>query len=115
MLEGISREKKKGAEWREKDRPERDGTDGGKKDVYYAGRDEGEKKKGSSSGVKWPTGGTLPRGAKPCRRRRQGGKEKAGKRAKSVHVLYAYFFLFFLCIFTNTKRDDFFVYIFMYT
>ena len=38
--------KGRGAEWREKDRPERDGTDGGKKDVYYAGRDEGRKRKG---------------------------------------------------------------------
>lgn len=46
MREGIRREKKKGAEWREKVRPERDGTDGGKKDVYYAGRDEGRKRKG---------------------------------------------------------------------
>lgn len=59
-------------------------------------------------------GGTLPRG-EPCRLRRQGGKEKAGERAKSVYVLYAYFFLFFLYIFTNTKSDGSFVHIFMYT
>ena len=75
----------------------------------------GRKRKGRLWGRNGFSGGTLPRGAKPCRRRRQGGKEKAGKRAKSVYVLYAYLFLFFLCIFTNTKRDNFFVYIFMYT
>ena len=48
-------------------------------------------------------GGTLPRGAKPCRRRRQGGKEKAGERAKSVYILYAYFFLFF-CASLQTQK-----------
>ena len=47
-------------------------------------------------------GGTLPRG-EPCRRRRQGGKEKAGERAKSVYVLYAYFFLFF-CASLQTQK-----------
>lgn len=45
----------------------------------------------------------MPRGAKPCRRRRQGGKEKAGERAKSVYVLYAYFFLFF-CASLQTQK-----------
>lgn len=59
------------------------------KDVYYAGRDEGRKRKGRLWGLDDFPGGTLPRGAKPCRLRRQGGKEKAGKRAKSVYVLYA--------------------------
>lgn len=59
-------------------------------------------------------GGTLPRG-EPCRRRRQGGKEKAGERAKSVYVLYTYFFLFF-CVSLQTQKIDYsFVYIFMYT
>lgn len=45
----------------------------------------------------------MPRGAKPCRRRRQGGKEKAGEMAKSVYVLYAYFFLFF-CASLQTQK-----------
>lgn len=45
----------------------------------------------------------MPRGAKPCRRRRQGGKEKAGERAKSVYILYAYFFIFF-CASLQTQK-----------
>lgn len=44
-----------------------------------------------------------------------GAGKKGGKRAKSVYILYAYFFLFFLCIFTNTRKDGSFVHIFMYT
>ena len=59
-----------------------------------------------------PGGGAVSR-MELCRRR-QGGKENAGERAKSVYILYAYFFLFFLCIFTNTKMDGSFVHIFMY-
>lgn len=58
--------------------------------------------------------GTLPRG-EPCRRRRQGGKEKAGK-GRKVYMFYMLIFSsFFLCIFTNTKRDYSFVHVFMYT
>lgn len=84
------------------------------KDMYTTREEIREKKKWAPQGRGGFPGGTLPRG-EPCRRRRQGGKEKAGERAKSMYILYAYFFLFFLCIFTNTKRDGSFVHIFMYT
>lgn len=57
---------------------------------------------GATGGRDGFPGGTLPRG-EPCRRRRQGGKEKAGERAKSVYILYAYFFLFF-CASLQTQK-----------
>ena len=68
----------------------------GKKDMYTTREKIREKKKWAPQGAGGFPGGTLPRG-EPCRRRRQGGKEKAGERAKSVYILYAYFFIFFLC------------------
>ena len=79
------------------------------KDMYTTREEIREKKKWAPQGRGGFPGGTLPRG-EPCRRRRQGGKEKAGERAKSMYILYAYFFLFFLCIFTNTKRDGCLIY-----
>lgn len=85
-----------------------------KKDMYTTREEIREKEKLAPQGEGGFPGGTLPRG-EPCRRRRQGGKENAGERAKSMYILYAYFFLFFLCIFTNTKKDNSFVHIFMYT
>lgn len=45
----------------------------------------------------------MPRGAKPCRLRRQGGKEKAGKRAKSVYV-YMLIFSSFFCASLQTQK-----------
>lgn len=74
--------------------------------MYTTWEEIREKKKGAPLGRGGFPGGTLPRGARA-------GK-KGGKMAKSVYILYAYFFLFFLCIFTNTKRDDSFMHIFMY-
>ena len=61
-----------------------------------------EKKKWAPQGRGGFPDGTLPRG-EPCRRRRQGGKEKAGERAKSVYILYAYFFIFF-CASLQTQK-----------
>lgn len=69
----------------------------------YTTREEiREKKKWAPQGRGGFPGGTLPRG-EPCRRRRQGGKEKAGERAKSMYILYAYFFLFF-CSSLQTQK-----------
>ena len=48
-----------------------------------------------------PGGGVVSR-VELCRRR-QGGKEKAGERAKSMYILYAYFFLFF-CASLQTQK-----------
>ena len=79
-----------------------------KKDMYTTREEIREKKQWAPPGAGWFPGWNFAE-------RRQGGKEKAGERAKSMYILYAYFFLFFLCIFTNTKRDGSFVHIFMYT
>lgn len=81
----------RGTEWS----TERDGN------VYYARRDKGEKEMGA------PAGGMvsrveLCREASPAAFGGRAGK-KGGKRAKSVYVLYAYFFLFF-CASLQTQK-----------
>lgn len=47
-------------------------------------------------------GGTLPRG-EPCRRRRQGGKEKAGK-GRKVYMFYMLIFSSFFCASLQTQK-----------
>lgn len=81
----------RGTEWS----TERDGN------VYYARRDKGEKEMGA------PAGGMvsrveLCREASPAAEGGRAGK-KGGERAKSVYVLYAYFFLFF-CASLQTQK-----------
>lgn len=86
----------------------------GKKDMYTTREKIREKKKWAPQGAGWfPGWNFAERRALPPKA--AGRERKGGKRAKSVYVLYAYFFLFFLCIFTNTKRDYSFVHVFMYT
>lgn len=86
----------------------------GKKDMYTTREKIREKKKWAPQGAGWfPGWNFAERRALPPKA--AGRERKGGKRAKSVYVLYAYFFLFFLCIFTNTKKDGSFVHIFMYT
>lgn len=48
-------------------------------------------------------GGTLPRG-EPCRRRRQGGKEKAGK-GRKVYMFYMLIFSSFFCASLQTQKE----------
>ena len=79
----------------------------GKKDMYTTREEIREKKKWAPPGAGWFPGWNFAE--------RRALPPKAAERAKSVCILYAYFFLFFLCIFTNTKRDGSFVHIFMYT
>lgn len=50
--------------------------------------------------------GTLPRG-EPCRRRRQGGKEKAGK-GRKVYMFYMLIFSFFFVHLYKHKKRLFF-------
>ena len=77
------------------------------KDMYTTREKIREKKKWAPQGAGWFPGWNFAE--------RRALPQKAGERAKSVYVLYAYFFLFFLYIFTNTKSDGSFVHIFMYT
>ena len=101
--------KDRGTEWS----PGRDGKKI-EKDMYTTREEIREKKKWVPQGEGWFTGWNFAeRRALPPKA--AGRERKGGNRAKSVYVLYAYFFLFFLCIFTNTKRDYSFVHVFMYT
>lgn len=84
------------------------------KDVYYAGRDEGRKKKGSSSGVKWPPGRNFAERRQALPPKAAGRERKGGKKAKSVYVLYAYFFLFFCASLQTQKVRVFCVYLYVY-
>ena len=81
----------RGTEWS----PERDGN------VYYARRDKGEKEMGAPAG--WMVSRVeLCREASPAAEGGRAGK-KGVERAKSVYVLYAYFFLFF-CASLQTQK-----------
>lgn len=44
-----------------------------------------------------------------------GRERKGGRKGEKCICFICLFFPLFLCIFTNTKRDDSFVHIFMYT
>lgn len=59
-------------------------------------------------------GGTLPRG-EPCRRRRQGGKERREKGEKCICFICLFFPLFFVYLYKHKKGWFFCAYLYVYT
>lgn len=74
-----------------------------------------EQKKGASSGVKWPPGRNFAERRQALPPKAAGRERKGGKKGEKCVCFICLIFPLFLCIFTNTKSEGYFVYIFMYT
>lgn len=102
-MEGESETRTGGNGWRKE------------KDVYYAGRDEGEKKKGSSSGVKWPPGRNFAERRQALPPKAAGRERKGGKKGeKCVCFICLIFPLFFVHLYKHKKERFFCVYLYVY-
>lgn len=56
----------------------------------------------------------MPKGAKPCRRRRQGGKERRENGEKCVYFICLFFPLFFVHLYKHKKGCLFCAYLYVY-
>lgn len=85
----------------------------GKKDMYTTREKIREKKKWAPQGAgRFPGWNFAERRALPTKA--AGRERKGGRKGEKCICFICLFFPLFLCIFTNTKKDNSFVHIFMY-